>query len=110
MQFVSFICLMLNAKYRKGVLRWLHGKESTCDAGDGALILGWGRSPGRGNGNLFHRSCLENCMDRGAWRTTVLGITKESNTTEVINKYRRVRYGPSFLRVLTLNDSLGRGY
>ena len=57
-----------------------------------------------------HCSCLGNCMDRGAWRATVLGITKESNTTEHINKDRKMRYGPSFLRVLTLNDSLGRGY
>ena len=26
------------------------------------------RSPGVGNGNLFQYSCLENSMDRGAWR------------------------------------------
>ena len=50
-------------------------------AGDLGLILGSGRSPGEGNGNPFQCSCLENSMDRGAWRATVLG-DKETDTTE----------------------------
>ena len=33
---------------------------------DTGLILGSGRSPGRGNGNPLQYSCLENPMDRGA--------------------------------------------
>jgi len=41
-----------------------------------------GRAPGEGNGNLFQYSCLENPMDRGAWRATVHGIT-ESDMTDV---------------------------
>ena len=47
------------------------------------LIPGLGRSPGEGNGNLLQYSCLENPMDGGAWRATVSGVPKESNTTEV---------------------------
>ena len=43
------------------------------DAGDAGLIPGWGRSPGVGNGNPLQYSCLENPMDRGAWRATVHG-------------------------------------
>ena len=35
-----------------------------------------GRSCGRGNDNLLQYSCLENSMDRGAWRVTVHGVTK----------------------------------
>ena len=31
---------------------------------------------GEGNGNPLHYSCLENSMDRGAWRATVHGITR----------------------------------
>ena len=31
---------------------------------------GSGRSPGGGHGNLLQYSCLENSMDRGAWRAT----------------------------------------
>ena len=34
------------------------------DMKDVGPILGLGRSPGGGNGNLFHYSCLENPMDR----------------------------------------------
>ena len=49
-------------------------KSSVCNAGDPGLILGSGRSPGEGNGNPFQYSCLENHMDRGAWRATVYGV------------------------------------
>ena len=37
---------------------------------------GVGRSPGGGNGNPLQYSCLENPMDRGAWRATVHGVIK----------------------------------
>ena len=62
-----------------GFQRGLSGKESTCNAGDtsdAGLIPGLGRSPGLGNGNPVHSSCLENPMDRGAWQATVHGVTK----------------------------------
>ena len=39
-------------------------------------ILGSGRSPGRGNGNPLQYSCLENPLNRGAWRATVHGVAK----------------------------------
>ena len=41
--------------------------------------LGSGRCPGGGNGNPLQYSCLENPMDRGAWRVTIQGVT-ESQT------------------------------
>ena len=43
-------------------------KKSACHAGDPGLIPGSGRFPGEGNGNPLQYSCLENPMDRGAWR------------------------------------------
>ena len=58
-------------------------KESACNAGDtgsAALILGSGRSPGVGSGNLVQYSCLENPMDRGAWWATIHTVA-ESDTT-----------------------------
>ena len=54
----------------------LDGKESAYNAGDQGWIPGSGRSPGEGNGYLLQYSCLENFMDRGAWRATIHGITK----------------------------------
>ena len=44
------------------------GKESACNERDLGLISGLGRSSGRGHGNPLQYSCLENPMDRGAWR------------------------------------------
>ena len=43
------------------------GKASAYNAGDLALIPGWGRSPGEGNGNPLQYSCPENPTDGGAW-------------------------------------------
>ena len=46
------------------------------DMRDVGSVHGSGRSPGGGHGNLFHYSCLENPMDRGAWRATVHRVAK----------------------------------
>ena len=56
-------------------------KVSACNAGDPGSILGLGRSPGEGNGNPLQYSCLENPMDRRAWRATVHRVA-ESDMTE----------------------------
>ena len=59
-------------------LFWGHsgsaGKECTCsveNTGDTGSISALGRSPGEGNDNPLQYFCLENSMDRGAWRATV---------------------------------------
>ena len=44
--------------------------------GDLNLIPGLGKSPGEGNGNPLHYSCLGNPMDRQAWWATVHRVTK----------------------------------
>ena len=59
-----------------GFLGGSEGKVSACNAGDLGLIPGLGRSPGEGNGNPLQYSCLENPMDRGAWRATIHGVAK----------------------------------
>ena len=51
-------------------------KEFACNAGDRGLIPGLGRCPGEGNGNPLQYSCLENPIDRGAWRATVHGVAR----------------------------------
>ena len=45
-------------------------------AGDGVSSPGWGQSPGEGNGNPLRSSCLENSMDRVAWRAAAHAVTK----------------------------------
>ena len=52
------------------------GKESACNVGDPDLIPGLVRSAGEGNGHPLQYSCLQNSMDRGAWRATVHGVTR----------------------------------
>ena len=56
-------------------------KASACNAGNPGSIPGLGRSPGEGNGNPLQYSCLENPMDRGAWRATVHRVA-ELDTNE----------------------------
>ena len=51
-------------------------KESAYNAGDLGSIPGLGRSPGEGNGYPPQYSCLENPMDRGAWRATVHRVAR----------------------------------
>ena len=46
------------------------------DARDRGSIPGSGRSPGGGHSNPLQYSCLENPMDRGAWRGAIHGVTK----------------------------------
>ena len=70
-----------------------NGKELVCQCSLGisdiCLIPGSGRSPGEGNGYPLQYSCLENPIDRGAWRSTAHGVAqsrtrlKELNTTRV---------------------------
>ena len=52
------------------------GKESAYNVGDPGSIPGSGRSPGKRNGYLLQYSCLENSMDRRAWRATVYKVEK----------------------------------
>ena len=68
--------IALNLGWTWGFPGGSDSKESAFNAGDLDLILGLGRSPREGNGNPLRYSCLENSLDRGAWRPTVHGITK----------------------------------
>ena len=55
-------------------------KNLPANTEDVVLIPGLRRSPGEGNGNPLHYSCLRNPMDRGACWAIVHGIA-ESETT-----------------------------
>ena len=58
-------------------------KEPAYSAGDLDSIPGSEGFPGEGNGYPLQYSCLENSMDRGAWRATIHGVTK--SWTQVSN-------------------------
>ena len=77
-----------NIGHRKGFPDVSAGKESTCnvqEARDAGLIPGSRRSSGGGHGNPLQYSCLENSMDRGAWKTAVHEVT-ELDGTEVTKR------------------------
>ena len=66
----------LNLCLYVGLPWWLSSKESSCNAGNPGSIPRWGRFPGGRHGIPLQYSCLENPMDRGAWRATVHRVTK----------------------------------
>ena len=54
-------------------------KKLPANAGDireAGLIPEWERSPAGGHSNPLQHSCLENPLDRGAWRATVHRVTR----------------------------------
>ena len=66
------------------------GKESACNVGDrgkSGSILGLGRSPGGGNGNPLHYSCLENPTDRGVWQSIVHGVVKNQTQLKQLSAH-----------------------
>ena len=67
--------------FTHGLPRWHSGKElihlpvkETQEMW--VLFLGWEDSPEVGNGKPLQYSCLENSMEREAWRGTVHGVAK----------------------------------
>ena len=67
---------MPDSDYLRGFLGSTVVENLPANAGDVGSISGSVRSPGVGNGNLIQYSCLENSIDRGAWRATVHGVAK----------------------------------
>ena len=74
--FLSYILSTTKNCFHHGLSRWRNGKESARDARDMGLIPGSEDSPGEGNSNTPHYSCLGNFIDRGVWRATIHGITR----------------------------------
>ena len=57
-------------------------KNSPASAGDAGSVPGSRRSVGVGNGNPLQYPCLENFMDRGAWRAVVHGVTGQKQLSD----------------------------
>ena len=69
---LSQVALVVNA----GLPQNLATCQWRLDVGHAGSIIGLRRSPGEERGNLLRYSCLENPMDRGAWRATVHGVAQ----------------------------------
>ena len=71
------------------------GKESSCNAGDPALIPGSERSLGEGNGYPLQYSCLGNPWTEEAGRLHTVHGAAESDTTEQLTlSLQASRYRP----------------
>ena len=66
---------------------------SAGDARDVGLIPGSRRSLEVGDGNQLQYSCLENCMDRGAWWATVHWVRKNWTQLNAHTRTLCVRQG-----------------
>ena len=64
-------------------------ESSPASAGIASSIPESGRSPGRGHDNPLQCSCLENPMDRGAWRAIVHGAAKSQTRLKRLSTGRR---------------------
>ena len=80
--------------FSRGLPCSLNSKESAWNAGDQVLIPGWGSSSEEGNGNPLQPSCLENPVDREAWRATSPWGRKESDTTEQLTHTHTHTHSP----------------
>ena len=73
------------------------GKEPTCQfrltLRDAGSIPGSEISPGGRHGNPLQYSCLENPMDRGAWRATVHGVAKSQTRLKRLSTHTAARSG-----------------
>ena len=67
-------------------------KTVPANAGDVGSISGSGRSPGEGNDNLLHYSCLGNPVNRGARWAIVHGVAKDSDTTYQLSTHKKLDY------------------
>ena len=81
-------------------------------AGEADLIPGSGRSPGGGHSNPLQYSCLENPMDRGAWRAMVHKVSKSwtrlkrlsTQTTQIYLSYNSGGNGSSGVKTKVWKD------
>ena len=64
------------------------------DVRDLGSIPGLGRSPGEGHGHPLQYSCLENPMDRGAWRATAHGATKSGTPLKLLSTQAQGSFCP----------------
>ena len=76
------------------------GKEPTCQCRRHKRLRfnPWvGKIPWRRAQQQLQYSCLENPVDRGAWRATVLGVTKSQTRLKLLSMQVSVEPNPQYL-------------
>ena len=84
-------------------------KESSCDSGDAGDMgssPGLGRSPGGGPGSPLQCSCLENPVDRRAWRAAVPGVSQSQTGVKQLSRQSPRSWVPELRWEMT---QFGRG-
>ena len=74
------------------------------DISDSGLIPGPGRFPGGGKGYPLQYPCLENPMDRGAWRAAVYRVTQSRTRLKRLRctcTWQKTREGPPISHTLS---------
>ena len=66
---------------------------------------GSGRSPGGGHGNPLPYSCLENPVDRGAWRAVVRAVTQSRHHSKPLSVPARIESVGRFGECLHLGNT-----
>ena len=97
---------ILTNKNCNGLPRWFSGKEPACQCRrqKRRSFHSWVRKiPGVGNGNALQFSCLENSMDRGAWRAIVHRIAKSWTRVSNWACRRTFQVSPSLCLSASLN-------
>ena len=76
----------------------------TRDVRDAGSVPGLGRSLGGGHCNQLQNSCLENSMDREAWRAMVQRVIKSWTRLKQLNTHSHKKMGSRELLVEQLHS------
>ena len=68
------------------------------------------RSPGERHGNPLQCSCLENLVDRGAWRATVHRVAKSRTRLKWVSMHTFIRIADSLCCTVESNATLSSNY
>ena len=82
---------------------------SAGDERDACSIPGSGRSAGGGPGHPLQCSCLENAIDRGAWRATVQRVSQSRTRLKGLSSHARAEGGGTVSKAHGSRQETGSG-
>ena len=103
---VFFFSWLKSRKASQVVLVVKNLTDNAGAAGDLSLIPQQGRFPGGGHGNTLQYSCLENPMDRGAWRAIIHGVAKSQTWLKWLSTHEACKNLLSWLGIEPMPPTL----